>query len=330
MRVKQNSPQQALQSPDARAAACLQHALTLPARLTTGEMRAALVAASLRAALVAASLAAAAAQSGNPLILNTCLANATAFQSWTQTANLTKLFLLPAGAGTQPMCLDISNFDTNPNAVVWTWPCDDGSGANEEWLVGPSSLTSMQTPATCLAVDGGGAPAVGSVVTTAVCAAADPLQALAYSAATGRIVHTPSGLCVDGGSVVPVAPFCTKDDHATWVFCDPSAGIDARVADIVARMSVDDKIKALGTATPSLPSIGMGAYQWWSEATHGISGPGVSYSAAFPFASNTALPITTSCSFNRSLWTANGNQLSREGRAFQNAGLSGATYWTPV
>jgi hypothetical protein len=52
--------------------------------------------------------------------------------------------------------------------------------------------------------------------------------------------------------------------------------------------------------------------------------------ATYPGATNTALPITTSCSFNRSMWKATGNLIGREGRAFMNAGLSGSTFWTPV
>ena len=55
----------------------------------------------------------------------------------------------------------------------------------------------------------------------------------------------------------------------------------------------------------------------------------VGYSAALPGASNTALPITTSCSFNRSLWKSTGNQIAREARAFMNAGLADSTYWAP-
>ena len=70
--------------------------------------------------------------------------------------------------------------------------------------------------------------------------------------------------------------------------------------------------------------------QWWSEATHGLSGPGVHHNAALPGGSNTALPITTSCSFNRSLWHATGNQIGREARAFMNAGNAYGTYWAPV
>ena len=79
------------------------------------------------------------------------------------------------------------------------------------------------------------------------------------------------------------------------------------------------------TFTPCAP---LPARSWWSEATHGISH--VSYTPTLPAASNTALPITTSCSFNRSLWKATGNQIGREGRVFQNAGQSFSTYWAPV
>ena len=45
-----------------------------------------------------------------------------------------------------------------------------------------------------------------------------------------------------------------------------------------------------------------------------------------------ALPITTSCSFNRTLWGKTGNQIGRESRAFWNVkgDMRGGTYWTPV
>lgn len=76
------------------------------------------------------------------------------------------------------------------------------------------------------------------------------------------------------------------------------------------------------------PASPMQAYNWWSEATHGISH--VSYTNQLPAASNTGLPITTSCAFNRSLWAATGNQIAREARAFMNAGLADSTYWAPV
>jgi hypothetical protein len=39
----------------------------------------------------------------------------------------------------------------------------------------------------------------------------------------------------------------------------------------VARLTILEKIDALGTATNALPSVGLPKYNWWSEATHGIS-----------------------------------------------------------
>jgi beta-glucosidase-like glycosyl hydrolase len=91
-------------------------------------------------------------------------------------------------------------------------------------------------------------------------------------------------------------------------------------------------VTALPCATPLLARRPAArprrAHSWWSEATHGISH--VSYSSKLPAASNTALPITTSCSFNRTLWTKTGNQIAREGRAFYNNGQAYQTFWTPV
>jgi hypothetical protein len=248
----------------------------------------------------------------------------TAYQQWT--FNGTKFFLTSTAGSKPPKCMDIADFNTAPGAEVYTWPCGDGSGANEVWVVAGSQIKSGQTPATCLAV-AAAAPTVGTQVTTDVCNPADPLQALLFDAATGLITHTPSNLCVDGGSPVPPTPWCAVPPRSAWTFCDPSAPLDDRAADIVARLSVADKVKSLVTGTAPLSSVGLPAYQWWSEATHGISGPGVHYDAAHPGASNTALPITTSCSFNRSLWRATGNQIAREGRAFRNLGLAASTFW---
>ena len=311
-------------------------------------------------------LALAAGQAGPQLFLNSCSAAAARFQQWTLSPNGTKLWLT-ASASSGPMCMDIEGFQTTPGATVYTWPCGDGSGANELWTVSASSIKSQQTPPTCLVVQAGAPSEIynGTRISTANCSGADAMQTLAFSAATGLIVHTPSGLCVDGGSPLPAFDFCTVLDHATWPICDAAADIGARAADIVSRLSLADKIAALGTDTPFLGSVDMAPYQWWSEATHGISvsslcdvqplvrqwrpqadaesspcappppslsaqGPGVQHNSQYPGGSNTALPITTSCSFNRSLWKATGNQIAREGRAYMNAGLSASTFWTPV
>ena len=122
--------------------------------------------------------------------------------------------------------------------------------------------------------------------------------------------------------------WCQSGEQKSWPICDPTAAIDARAADIVSRLTTDDKINALVTNNYFANSLDLPPYNWWSEATHGISR--VNNSNPTPFASNTALPITTSCSFNRSLWHATGNQIGREARAFGNVAHAYNTFWTCV
>ena len=81
-----------------------------------------------------------------PLYLNTC--SGSVFQKWIQTSNGTKLYILPDA---QLMCVDIAGFNTQPGATVQTFPCGRGSGLNEDFVISPSSIKSMQTPPTCLA-----------------------------------------------------------------------------------------------------------------------------------------------------------------------------------
>jgi beta-glucosidase-like glycosyl hydrolase len=83
-------------------------------------------------------------------------------------------------------------------------------------------------------------------------------------------------------------------------------------------MSTAEKIQGLMIHTGEVKGLGLPAYNWWEEATHGVT----------PFAdksknrdgTNFAYPITTGAAFNRSLWKATGRQIGREARAYMNAG----------
>ena len=123
---------------------------------------------------------------------------------------------------------------------------------------------------------------------------------------------------------------CLNGTFKSAKFCDPTLGIDERAADIVEKLTIVEKIDALGTNTGALSSVGLPPYNWWSEATHGIShvrdGPG----SSTPYETNFALPITTAGSFNRSMWAATGRAIGVEARAFMNAGNAYSTYWAPV
>lgn len=90
------------------------------------------------------------------------------------------------------------------------------------------------------------------------------------------------------------------------------------------------------TSTPlsnyatGLPSVGVRYVQWWSEALHGMAiSPGVKYDKTTPSATSFPQIVSTSHSFNRSLFAAIGEAISTEARAFSNVGNAGLTYWTP-
>jgi hypothetical protein len=170
-----------------------------------------------------------------------------------------KLYLT-ASLATAVMCMDISDFNQGDNATIWTWPCGSGSNTNEVWTVNANSIVSGQASAKCLRAgytSESGVAGKGSVVTTATCDGS-PAQGFVYSAATGIITHTASGLCVDADTKVE---WCANSARSNWTICDSSADINARAADIVARLSLADKIQALGTGAPALPSVGLPAYK---------------------------------------------------------------------
>ena len=141
------------------------------------------------------------------------------------------------------------------------------------------------------------------------------------------------------GSQLPAPPPngnpCRNSTFGALPFCDPASTVDVRVADLLRRLTLAEKITQLttgngvngGTSDNALPRLGIPAFDWWSEGTHGVKG---AYNAG-PH-TNFALPISTAMSFNRSLWSKTAQQIAREARSWYNAGNlgRGLTYWTPV
>jgi len=87
-------------------------------------------------------------------------------------------------------------------------------------------------------------------------------------------------------------------------FCDTGLPIDRRVGDLVARMTVAEKISQLGDESPAVPRLGVPAYKWWSEALHGVSDHGRGVHLSGPLRAATSFPqvILTAASFNPHLW----------------------------
>ena len=123
----------------------------------------------------------------------------------------------------------------------------------------------------------------------------------------------------------------TDESILSMAFCDKSKSFDERVRDLVSRLTLQEKAAQLVNAADGVPRLGIPAYNWWSEALHGVSdvGPGTSFKKRIvdddpPYNNNTsnstdsmAMPLVMSAvsfpqvilsaaSFNEALWTSIG------------------------
>jgi pre-mRNA-splicing factor SYF2/beta-D-xylosidase 4 len=134
-------------------------------------------------------------------------------------------------------------------------------------------------------------------------------------------------LAVASADTRKLANPCLAEPFSSMPFCNASLTHDQRARDAVGRMSLKEKIDALGTKQGPTPSLGLGKYDWWSEATSGVANGA---HGADGFHTHFAYPVTTGMAFNRSLWRVTGEAIGREARALMNAGKAYSTLWTPV
>ncbi|KAK6234445.1 hypothetical protein QUC31_006851 [Theobroma cacao] len=147
---------------------------------------------------------------------------------------------------------------------------------------------------------------------------------------------------VAGGDIKPIAdlPSYVCDPHKWELrgmnmsaigYCDKSLPYEVRAKDLVDRLTLAEKVQQMGNNASSIPRLGLPAYNWWSEALHGVSnvGPGTFFTEIVPGATSFPTVIHTTAAFNQSLWNAIGKVVSTEARAMYNLGQGGLTYWSP-
>ena len=57
-------------------------------------------------------------------------------------------------------------------------------------------------------------------------------------------------------------------------YLNPALPIDQRVDDLVSRMTVEEKASQFSSTSPAIPRLQIPAYNWWSEALHGVANQG--------------------------------------------------------
>ena len=54
-------------------------------------------------------------------------------------------------------------------------------------------------------------------------------------------------------------------------YLDPNLPPERRAADLVARMTLEEKVLQMQSTAPAIPRLGVRAYNWWNEALHGVA-----------------------------------------------------------
>merc|ERR1711865_789849 len=119
--------------------------------------------------------------------------------------------------------------------------------------------------------------------------------------------------------------FTRPCDGKSYSWCDHTKGMEERVDALVANLTNDEKSVLFVNSAGAVPRIGWPAYQWWSEALHGVARDGIATS--FPQICGVA------ASYNRSLWHMIGDATSTEGRGknqdYTGQMYHGLTFWAP-
>ncbi len=113
------------------------------------------------------------------------------------------------------------------------------------------------------------------------------------------------------------------------IYRDASRTFEMRSADLVARMTLEEKVAQMLNDAPAIPRLGVPKYEWWNEALHGVARAGDA--TVFPQA------IGMAATFNPALIGEVARVISDEGRAKhheftrreQRLRYQGLTFWSP-
>lgn len=115
----------------------------------------------------------------------------------------------------------------------------------------------------------------------------------------------------------------------TPAYLNEELSFEERAADLVSRMTLEEKVTQMVYNAPAIRHLGVPAYNWWNEALHGVARAGVA--TMFPQA------IGMAAAFDEDLMYKVADVTSTEGRAkyheYQRKGdhgiYKGLTFWSP-
>ncbi len=111
------------------------------------------------------------------------------------------------------------------------------------------------------------------------------------------------------------------------IYLNTSYSFKERAADLVSRMTLEEKQSQLGNTMAPIPRLGVNAYDVWGEALHGIMGRTfISGRTATSFPNSVAVGST----WDPELIKRETSVISDEARGFNHDLIYTLTYWSPV
>ena len=113
------------------------------------------------------------------------------------------------------------------------------------------------------------------------------------------------------------------------IYLNTSYSFEERAADLVSRLTLEEKQSLLGNNMAPIPRLGIKAYNTWSEALHGVLGfadpeAGIGGPTSFPNS------VALGAAWDPELIRREAAAISDEARAINATGTKGLTYWSPV
>jgi beta-glucosidase len=112
-------------------------------------------------------------------------------------------------------------------------------------------------------------------------------------------------------------------------YLDTNLTAEERAADLVSRMTIEEKASQMQDVAPAIPRLGVPAYNWWNEGLHGVARAGTA--TVFPQA------IGLAATWDTELMHSVADVISTEARAKYNDAIAhdrhdryyGLTFWSP-
>ncbi|WP_394841862.1 glycoside hydrolase family 3 C-terminal domain-containing protein [Pendulispora brunnea] len=139
-----------------------------------------------------------------------------------------------------------------------------------------------------------------------------------------------SGVILLAAVFLPVAQGCSDEP-----FRDPRVPMDARVEDLISRLTLDEKISLLHQYQPAIPRLGIALFKTGTEALHGVAWSNdYANKGAVVYAKGTVFPqaIGLASTWDLDLMKQVGHAVGREARGFHamNPTVWGLNVWAPV